>query len=183
MAKINQSKYALLGLLSLTPMSGYDIKKIVNESLRFFWNENYGRIYPMLKQMEEDGTVVSHKEKQGNSPERTVYTVTDQGKNELREWLGANIARTPLRDELVLRVFFGFMVPPELNIAQMKDEIENCDREITELEEIEIKLPQDYPEQPGLPFWLMTLDYGKEYFRLRKKWSEKVIDYIKEQKL
>ena len=33
-------------------MSGYDLKKFVEEAIRFFWNLSYGTIYPMLKRME-----------------------------------------------------------------------------------------------------------------------------------
>jgi PadR family transcriptional regulator AphA len=32
-------------------MSGYDIRKTVQESIRFFWSESYGQIYPALKRL------------------------------------------------------------------------------------------------------------------------------------
>jgi DNA-binding PadR family transcriptional regulator len=38
-------------MLSLRPMSGYDIRKTVQESIRFFWSESYGQIYPALKRL------------------------------------------------------------------------------------------------------------------------------------
>ncbi|AKA68713.1 PadR family transcriptional regulator [Clostridium scatologenes] len=54
MAKINKTKYALLGVLTLSSGSGYDIKKFCDSSIGHFWNENYGHIYPVLKKMEEE---------------------------------------------------------------------------------------------------------------------------------
>ncbi|MGA9048227.1 MAG: PadR family transcriptional regulator, partial [Dehalococcoidia bacterium] len=47
MPKINKTKYAILGLLSLKPASGYDLKKTVDWNIGFFWNENFGHIYPI----------------------------------------------------------------------------------------------------------------------------------------
>ena len=52
MPKENKTKYAILGLLSLAPMSGYDIKIITDNSIGHFWNENFGHIYPVLGRME-----------------------------------------------------------------------------------------------------------------------------------
>jgi hypothetical protein len=40
------SRYALLGMLSLGPGSGYDLKKRIEGSLAHFWSESYGQIYP-----------------------------------------------------------------------------------------------------------------------------------------
>lgn len=40
MAKEHKSRYAVLGMLSLGPMSGYDIKKVIEESINNFWQES-----------------------------------------------------------------------------------------------------------------------------------------------
>ena len=48
---------ALLGLLSIGPMSGYDLRQLIPWSIGQFWNESYGQIYPALKQMTADGLV------------------------------------------------------------------------------------------------------------------------------
>jgi DNA-binding PadR family transcriptional regulator len=46
-----KSKYAILGMLSIAPMSGYDIKKQVETSISNFWSESYGQIYPALRNL------------------------------------------------------------------------------------------------------------------------------------
>ena len=45
----------ILGLLSVRPMSGYDMKRFVDHSTRFFWAASYGQIYPVLRRLESDG--------------------------------------------------------------------------------------------------------------------------------
>src|SRR5438045_3830581 len=87
MGKENKSKYAVLGMLSLAPMSGYDLKKNIEMSTGNFWTESYGQIYPMLKQLAEEGLTTSHIEKKEGRPERHVYTLTDNGWEALRHWL------------------------------------------------------------------------------------------------
>src|SRR2546423_9274663 len=47
----------VLGLLSLGPRSGYDIKTVVDRSTRFFWAASYGQIYPELRRLEEEGLI------------------------------------------------------------------------------------------------------------------------------
>ena len=54
---VNKTKYAILGVLDTFPGSGYDIKKYCDKSISYFWNENFGHIYPVLKQMENEGLV------------------------------------------------------------------------------------------------------------------------------
>jgi PadR family transcriptional regulator, regulatory protein AphA len=107
MAKENKSKYALLGLLSICPGSGYDIKKFMEQSTSNFWSESYGQIYPILKQLVGQGLATSHTEKQEGKPERYVYTLTDKGLEELRHWLTEPIEHTIERNELLLKLFFG----------------------------------------------------------------------------
>lgn len=53
----NKSMYAILGILSLSPGTGYDIKKYCDTVLSGFWNENFGRIYPTLKKMSDDALI------------------------------------------------------------------------------------------------------------------------------
>src|SRR5438132_1157029 len=42
--------YAVLGMLSLAPMSGYDIRKESETSIGYFWSESYGQLSPAMMQ-------------------------------------------------------------------------------------------------------------------------------------
>ena len=52
MAKSAATKFAILGLLAGGPASGYGMKKFIDGSIRYFWTENYGNIYPVLAKLE-----------------------------------------------------------------------------------------------------------------------------------
>ncbi|MCK7479112.1 MAG: PadR family transcriptional regulator [Candidatus Moduliflexus flocculans] len=53
----NNTKYVILGLLTEAPLSGYEIKKLVDIRFRFFWSESYGQIYPELKRLTAMGLI------------------------------------------------------------------------------------------------------------------------------
>ena len=78
-----------------------------------FWSESYGQIYPILKQLVEEGLAVSHAEKQEGKPEKYIYTLTEQGKEGLRDWLSESVASAVERNELLLKLFFGAHIPLE----------------------------------------------------------------------
>ena len=105
MAKENKSKYAVMGVLSICPASGYDIKKFMECSTSNFWNESYGQIYPILKQLVEEGLAARHAEKQEGKPEKYIYTLTEQGKEGLRDWLSESVESGVDRNELLLKLF------------------------------------------------------------------------------
>lgn len=62
MARQNKSQYALLGMLTLGEMSGYDIKKLFDTSLRNFWGESFGQIYPILRRLVREGLATVQEE-------------------------------------------------------------------------------------------------------------------------
>lgn len=116
MALKNKSMYAILGILNLSPCSGYDIKKYSDEVLSGFWNENFGHIYPTLKKMLEDGMIeVVSKE---NKEKRVCYGITQKGELEFETWLLEETVQQPVRSEFMLKLLFSSSQPKE-NVVKM----------------------------------------------------------------
>ncbi len=99
-----KSRYAVLGALTLLePMSGYQIKEVIERTIGHFWNEGYGQIYPTLKAMAAAGLVSGRVEPGDGKPASHVYTLTDAGWEELRQWLARPVdSNQPVRSELLL---------------------------------------------------------------------------------
>lgn len=91
--KDRKSKYAILGMLSIEPMSGYDIKKEIQESISYFWTESYGQIYPVLKSLVAEKLVTKTVQKGVGKPDRHVYSLTERGRKELQTWLAESTLR------------------------------------------------------------------------------------------
>ena len=59
MARQSQTSTAVLGVLSIEPATGYEIRQAITEILGHFWHESFGQIYPCLGALEKDGLVRS----------------------------------------------------------------------------------------------------------------------------
>lgn len=79
--------YAILGLLSWRPLSGYDIKKMFTGSAVLYWSGNNNQIYTTLLKLLENELVTRQVEIQEDSPMRKIYSITPRGQEELKKWL------------------------------------------------------------------------------------------------
>jgi PadR family transcriptional regulator AphA len=79
-------KYAILGYLSWQSFSGYDLKKLFEESAVFHWSGNNNQIYKTLVELHDTGLVTLHVEQQADHPPRKIYTITDAGRATLKQW-------------------------------------------------------------------------------------------------
>lgn len=80
-------KYAILGILSWKSSTGYELKKVFKESSILYWSGNNNQIYKALLQMQEEGLVKSEVIHQESSPSKKIYTITEEGLSELKEWI------------------------------------------------------------------------------------------------
>jgi PadR family transcriptional regulator AphA len=106
MSNLSSTARVILGLLRFEPRTGYDVKRVTDISTRFFWRASYGQIYPELHALEEEGLVRARDDPQGRR-RRRVYELTPSGEGAFREWLTATGEAYDMRDEGLLRLFFG----------------------------------------------------------------------------
>jgi PadR family transcriptional regulator AphA len=186
MPRQNKTRYALLGMLSYKPMSGYEMKKMSDHSIGHFWNENFGNIYPVLKKLEAEGLVTMIREDSDGGPSRKTYTITSDGRKILTEWLAAAPDVSPLREELLLQVFFGQWTDPDLITTKIRAEDERCSTIIRELEAIRDHMDsgQEINQAPpavrrmmkeGTPYWRHTINFGLHYYSGIRNWCAETI--------
>src|SRR3954465_8441682 len=102
---MSTTPYAILGLLAIEPMSGYDIRRNLDDSLSDFWNESYGQIYPALRKLEAARLIATVKQGATDARRRKLYTATAAGRARLRIWLSEPPRPQPPRNELLLKLF------------------------------------------------------------------------------
>ena len=112
MSNLSSTARVILGLLKFAPRTGYDVKRVTDISTRFFWRASYGQIYPELHSLAEAGLVRASDEPQGPR-RRRVYELTPAGERAFGEWLAATGELYELRDEGLLRLFFGELMTRE----------------------------------------------------------------------
>ncbi len=107
MAKDRKIDMVILGLLSHDNLTGYDIKKQIDGSIRFFWKGSFGSIYPALAELEKQGSVRRLKSNDGGGREKIIYSITSQGKEILKAWVRDEKASNDLKYETLMKLFFG----------------------------------------------------------------------------
>jgi PadR family transcriptional regulator AphA len=169
----------LLGILSIGPMSGYDLKKFTEGTTDNFWHENYAQIYPMLKQLTHEGLTGCHAEKQEGRPERYVYALTDAGWQALREWLAEPVERQVERNELLLKLFFGSEIPVSVSIEHIQKFRQLQSDLLRKYEAIEASIRSEHRQNPKLPYWLITSSYGRHIAQALIAWSDETIAILR----
>jgi len=96
-------KYGLLGFLSYGPKTGYDLSKMFFEPLR----PSFSQIYRKLTAMTEEGLVECERVDQEKLPNKNVFTITDKGMAELKNWLKEPPEFVVPRETLLLKLWFG----------------------------------------------------------------------------
>jgi DNA-binding PadR family transcriptional regulator len=184
MANINTTQYALLGMLSFMPMSGYDIKKFTDMSISYFWSENYGHIYPVLKKLEENGLVVKQIEHGEGKPDKKVYSITRDGQQALKEWLAAPVQKEIYRLEILLKLFFGYWTETNNMIEKISLYKESAEKTLNKLLDIENHIKEEQHEhfKDKPPYMKLCLNYGKHFYNMVIRWCEETLNILEKSK-
>jgi DNA-binding PadR family transcriptional regulator len=169
----------LLGLLSIAPMSGYDLGQAIRGSVGFFWNESYGQIYPNLKKLAMDGFAISKTERQKGKPERHVYSITKMGRERLAAWLKVKPQPEIARNELLLKLFFGERAPAGVLIGYVERMVEEHSAVLVLLEEAEREGIDKNLQYPGAPYWRMAAHYGQMEMKAHIAWAKETSAELK----
>ena len=149
-------------MLSLSPMSGYDLRKAIESSVGHFWSESYPQIYPMLKQLTEEGLTTCSVAKQQGKPDRYTYALTDAGWKALQHWLSEPFEYQVQRNELLLKLFFGGYARAEVSIEHVQRQRAMQEQLLHTYEQTEEQTSGiQWIDHPQLPYWLFTLSFGK----------------------
>lgn len=105
MARAVSIRHLILGLLTQQPMSGYDVKRFLQSLSWLVDSPSFGSIYPTLRALQEDGLVTMEEvPHQGKQP-RKIYTITEMGRQSLREWVDQ-----PISPDVSLKTFLMRLV-------------------------------------------------------------------------
>jgi len=178
-------KYILLGFLNYRPMTGYELKSIMDESTMHFWHAHHSQIYTTLRKLEEDGLVISEMDDGDDKLNRRVYTLTEAGHADLKHWLD-----TPLGDivqekeDLLVRIFFSGEREKQSVIDELRFQRQLHQRTLEEYQHLteapmHTILPDDADRaKKQLPFWAATLHFGIEYEKLYLQWLDDTLRIV-----
>src|SRR3954469_12311565 len=107
--------HAVLALLTEGPNHGYELKGRFEEAMGPQWGGlNIGHLYQILDRLVRDGYVTRSHVTQSDRPDKTRYTLTPAGRQELQGWATSAWVRTGgFRDELFLKLFGASSLGPQ----------------------------------------------------------------------
>ncbi len=175
----NTNSFALLGLLSLKPMTGYTMKNWVDKSLSHFWKTSYGQIYPTMNKFIRDGLVTVETVENEKGQASKLYTITEKGSLELLQWLQLDNEDINVRDETLLKLFFSSVLPVNEIIARFERSNE-VNKSFLESYQADYSSMAERVPDPTLNQMLQYLCVRKGVLLndARMKWQEECIEQL-----
>ena len=169
---MKRTRHVLLGLLQEERLSGYDMKRIIETRMSFFWQESYGQIYPELGKMKEEGLIaICDIEPAGDKKrEKTKYVITPKGQMELKKWMEAENEKDTTRSEFLLKMYLS----TDKNVEEMRKHIhkfkEQSEKRLGLFNVFEAQLKQNKETHNNHKHILCVLDLGIRQTRLYIDW-------------
>jgi DNA-binding PadR family transcriptional regulator len=180
---LSTTDYALLGLLTVRPMSGYELKQFAEQSVGHFWSESYGQIYPALQRLARAGYIRQLKPDAESGAtasrggrERRTYALNPSGKKALEAWLPEPARAQVPRSELLLKLFFG----SHLGFKASREHLRELERvqqaRLKAYLEIDKKLKSSIQEEAA--FWRITLRNGILVTQATLAWIDESLEAL-----
>jgi PadR family transcriptional regulator, regulatory protein AphA len=182
-------KYILLGFLNYHPMTGYDLKTIMEQSTMHFWHAYHSQIYTTLRKLEDEGMVTSEEEAGDDKLNRRIYHLTDKGRADWQAWLNTALTeQSPVKEELLVRIFFSAQRDPQALLDELHVQRQLHQQKLSLYQSL---IPSFLIRGAGentdvharlmseAPFWAATLDFGIRYEQMYIAWLNDVIRHLK----
>jgi DNA-binding PadR family transcriptional regulator len=180
-SKKSKTGYVILGLLNEENLSGYEIKRIVDDRLSFFWNESFGQIYPELKRLVSEGLIdLCEEVRPRSNKQSTKYQITEPGRLELQEWLQAPVEKELIRYEILLKLYFSNSASSATMLEHVKEFQNNHRRQQHLFKQFEVQLKQNIDVHSNHKQILMVLSFGQKMWESYAAWCEETIHLLEQ---
>ncbi|MCB8815328.1 PadR family transcriptional regulator [Desulfosporosinus shakirovi] len=171
--------HALLGLIRYHPTTGYQLKDDFDHSIKIFWNATLPQIYRTLNQMESQCWLKAEIEIQKGKPNRKVYSITEEGLEELQRWLNEPLEKIEQKYSALVKVFFANKADPEKfsgHLEEFRNYYENL-LNFYETDQAEIirKASQDSRACLESEYWKLSADFGIRMAKMIVEWCDEAL--------
>ena len=174
-------RYAILGLLSWRPFSGYDLRKFFSESVALYWSGNSNQVYPTLVQLRNDGLVESEVRQHGKYPPSKVYSLTPAGETVLRDWVVSDPAVPQVRNAFLTQLAWA----DRLDEAELEALLDRYEHEVQMKLLMQRELIRRGPEGPARTpreavLWTMIADHDCALYEAMLQWLQRLREALAE---
>jgi len=173
-------RHALLGFIEmLQPVSGYDLKKWFESSIRFYWPATHTQVYRTLAELADRKLVTTKKIEQTIRPDKKLYSLTDRGKQELVSWLREPLDLPATRHGLMVQLSFADLLDIGDILSLLSNYASKVSAHLLFLKKDQQKFSQYGRTTRERLLWELILESGLEYYRGELRWTEKAIRRLK----
>lgn len=176
-----QTDFVILGLLSETPLTGYQIKKIIDMRFRFFWNESYGQLYPALKQLLQSGLIDEISTANRKRSQKT-YRINVNGLKALQGWIQEPVECESVRFEILMKMYFSHLVEAEVMIQHLLVFQKTHEKDLLLLKMFEKELTPIIDQDPNHPYVLRVIDFGQKVYEAYLDWTKETLMFLESRK-
>lgn len=165
----------ILGMLMQGQMSGYDIKKITEQTIGIFYKMSYGSLYPALKRLVKDGYV--SEEETNDSKNKKLYAVTEKGQQHFIKWLAEPLKAS--RREYMVKIFFYDYLDEETRLRNLKDYQYSITRQMEQIDAVQAIVSQELEQLENKDqyyYRVSTMYYGLKFFQMENEWLKQIMN-------
>ncbi|MEW6027951.1 MAG: PadR family transcriptional regulator [Chloroflexota bacterium] len=174
-------KHAILGFLSFKPLSGYDLKKAFDRSVRHFWPANQSQIYRTLAELEKESSVEKEVVSREERLDMKVYSITESGREELRRWLATPLPPQDYREPFLIQIYFGGKLSDSEMIGLLQGEIRDIEERLAlyvSIYRMNVEKMKDADDRRSLFLSISTLEYGIYSNQTALEWLKSVAERL-----
>jgi PadR family transcriptional regulator, regulatory protein AphA len=179
-------EYAILGFLAYKPLTGYDLKKKFDNSVQHFWSADQAQIYRTLARLAEQGLAQLEVVEQSQRPDRKVYHITPDGREELHRWLAGPVPSAESRSASLIQIFFAGQLTDEQLLVKF-EQIASYSLSVLATYQQIPSVIDSYAQEFANPreafCWHLTLELGVQSIQAQLAWAESVIERIRNQQI
>lgn len=177
-------KHAILSLLIESEKTGYDLTKNFESSIGYYWAASHQQIYKTLSTMLEGALIDQRVSTQKDRPDKKLYSVTEAGMQELRQWAVLPAKRTPTKNQLLVKLVLARLVGREPILHQLNQRLKEVYEDIATYTQIE---KQYFTPKPSVDTHVknttgyLTLRNGILFAHAELDWLHEAIDMLESQ--
>jgi DNA-binding PadR family transcriptional regulator len=138
----NPAEFAVMGALDFQDSHGYKLVAFLQENLSGICCLGRSQIYALLTKLEHEGLTVHERVEQSNLPSKKVFRLTQDGRNELHQWIITPVSNLrDLRIEFLIKIFFTRLGSQDAELVLLSKQLEVCKSKRSRLIELRSGAP------------------------------------------
>ncbi|ASK34505.1 PadR family transcriptional regulator [Alloalcanivorax mobilis] len=165
-------RHAILVLLQDQEASGYDLAREFANSIGLVWNATHQQIYLELGKLNDQRMVNFRHVPQEGKPDKKLYSITEEGRQELIRWLRKPAGPARIRDAFMVKVAGGELADTQTLINELELLAKQRRERLATFEALAKKLDEQGREQNLFSY--LTVRRGILDQRAWLQWAEEV---------